>query len=81
MTAERDRLLIEAGQLKAQIVQLKSALDKWTAAVKDRDAALKHAGDLVQSLAKERNNAIQKFNDLADKYNALVTQVQASQRN
>src|ERR1700722_18391742 len=38
--AERDRLAAEAKTLKA-------ALDKWLAAVKERDAALKQAGDLV----------------------------------
>jgi len=71
---ERDRFAAEAKALKA-------ALDKWLAAVKERDAALKQAGDLVQKLASERNDAIAKFNDLADKYNALVKQLQNAQAN
>jgi septal ring factor EnvC (AmiA/AmiB activator) len=63
--AQRDHFAVEDKQLKA-------ALDKWIAAVKERDAALQKAGDLIQKLAAERNDAIVKFNDLADKYNALV---------
>ena len=72
ITADRDRLA-------AEDTQLKMAVDQWTAAVKQRDTALKHANDLIQSLANQRNDAIQKFNDLADKYNALVKQVESSQ--
>jgi septal ring factor EnvC (AmiA/AmiB activator) len=65
--ADRDRFGAENKQLKA-------ALDKWIAAVKERDAAIKQAGDVIQKLAAERNDAIAKFNELADKYNALVKQ-------
>jgi hypothetical protein len=48
-------------------------LKKWIQAVADRDAALKQAGAVIQKIALERNDAIQKFNDLAAKYNAVVT--------
>jgi septal ring factor EnvC (AmiA/AmiB activator) len=65
--AERDRFAAEGKLLKA-------ALDKWIAAVKERDAAIKQAGNLIQKLAGERNDAIVKYNDLADKYNAIVKQ-------
>ncbi len=65
--ADRDRFAAEDKLLKA-------ALDKWIAAVKERDAAIKQAGDVIQKLVGERNDAIAKFNDLADKYNALVKQ-------
>jgi septal ring factor EnvC (AmiA/AmiB activator) len=44
--------------------QLKANLQKWTAAVAARDVAL-------QKLSTERNDAIQRFNDLVTKYNAL----------
>jgi len=64
--AERDRFAAEGKQLK-------SALDKWMAAVAARDAALKQAGDQIRRLSSERNDAVQKFNDLAGKYNALVS--------
>jgi chromosome segregation ATPase len=64
--AERDRFAAEGKQLKA-------ALDKWMAAVAARDAALRQAGDQIQKLSSERNDAVLKFNDLAGKYNALVS--------
>jgi chromosome segregation ATPase len=63
--AERDRFAAEGKQLKA-------ALDKWMAAVAARDVAIRQAGDEIQKISAERNDAVQKFNDLAGKYNALV---------
>lgn len=68
LAAERDQLVKERDQLKA-------ALDQWTAAVAQRDAALKQAGDQITKLIADRNDAIAKFNDLANRYNALVKQV------
>jgi chromosome segregation ATPase len=61
--------------LIAQRDQLKTTLDKWEAAIADRDRALKQAGDQIQTLTADRNQAVQKFNDLADKYNAVVKQL------
>jgi len=66
--------LDERNRFAAEDNALKSALDQWMAAVKQRDAALKQYGDLIQKLAADRNDAIAKFNDLASKYNALVDQ-------
>ena len=66
--------LDERNRFAAEDSALKSALDQWMAAVKQRDAALKQYGDLIQKLAADRNDAIAKFNDLASKYNALVDQ-------
>jgi septal ring factor EnvC (AmiA/AmiB activator) len=66
----RQRLSMSESELKKAVAEagrLKTALDKWK-------AALKQAGEQIQKLAGERNEAIQKFNDLADKYNALVKQ-------
>ena len=54
---------------------MKSALDKWTAAVAGRDEALKKAEAQLQSLAEVRNDAIAKFNDLAKKYNSSVGEI------
>ena len=62
----------------AQRDQLKNALSQWQHAVADRDAALKQAAQQIQKIAAERNEAIQKFNDLADKYNALVKDAHGS---
>jgi chromosome segregation ATPase len=63
---------------QAEIKQLKTALNKWAAAVAERDHALKLAGDQIQKLANERNDAILKFNDLAGKYNLVVKQLNDS---
>jgi len=68
VTAERDLLAAERDRLKAN-------LDQWMAAVKARDTLIKQAGDEIQMLAKQRNDAIAQFNDLAAKYNALVKKV------
>jgi septal ring factor EnvC (AmiA/AmiB activator) len=72
--SELKTTMVERDRFAAEDKQLKAALDKWIAAVKERDAAIKQAGDLIQKLAAERNDAIGKFNDLVDKYNALVKQ-------
>jgi chromosome segregation ATPase len=55
--------------------QLKGALDKWIAAVAQRDQALKQAGERLATLTAQDNQAVQKFNDLADKYNQVVKQL------
>jgi len=74
--------LVEAQQKvaddQAEIKQLKTALDKWIAAVAERDQALKQAGTEILKLANERNEAILKFDDLAGKYNAVVKQLNDS---
>jgi chromosome segregation ATPase len=56
----------------AEYGQLQLTLKKWIQAVADRDAALKQAGEQMQKIAADRNAAIQKFNDLANQYNALA---------
>ena len=79
----RQRLSMSESQLQKAVAEgtrLKAALDKWMAAVKLRDVALKQAGEQIQKLAGERNEAIQKFNDLADKYNGLVKQMGGDSR-
>jgi chromosome segregation ATPase len=67
-------------RLTADETQLKSALDKFEQGVVARDAALKDAGDRIQKLQAERNDAVTKFNDLATKYNATVQQLNAQQQ-
>jgi chromosome segregation ATPase len=74
----RQRLSMSESELQKAVAEgtrLKATLSEWMAAVHQRDAALKQAGQQIQKLAGERNEAIQKFNDLADKYNALVKQM------
>lgn len=55
--------------------QLKSELDKSVAACTTRDQEIGQASDEIKKLAGERDDAIHKFNDLADKYNALIKQM------
>lgn len=77
----RGRLSLSESALaddEATIKQLKAAMDKWIAAVAQRDQALKQAGGQIQKLATERNEAILKFNDLAGKFNAIVKQLNDS---
>jgi chromosome segregation ATPase len=57
--------------------QLKAAVDKWTAAVASRDDAIKQANAQIQKLSADRDDAVKKFNDLADKYNDVVKQLNA----
>jgi len=78
----RGRLSLSESALaddEATIKQLKAAMDKWIAAVAQRDLALKQASGQIQKLATERNEAILKFNDLAGKYNAVVKKAQGGQ--
>jgi chromosome segregation ATPase len=72
MIRERNGLAAQREQLIAQRDQLKATLDKWIAAVAARDAAIKQAGEQVEKLTATRNEAVEKFNDLAGKYNVLV---------
>ena len=71
--SELKNAVTERDHFAAESKQLKTALDKWMAAVAARDAALRQAGDQIQKLSTERNDAVRKFNDLAGKYNALVS--------
>ena len=70
MTAERD-------ELAARQEELKGALIKWEAAVSGRDQALKQAGEQLQKLSADRNEAVNKFNDLVAKYNQAVKELNA----
>jgi len=83
----RQRLAVSEDALKdakdkltaatAERDQLKAAVDKWTAAVATRDDAIKQADAQIQKLTADRDDAVKKFNDLADKYNDVVKQLNA----
>lgn len=66
--------IAERNQIAAERDDLKNALGQWMDAVADRDKTINQARDQLQKLAAQRNDAIQKLNDLTDKYNTLVTQ-------
>jgi chromosome segregation ATPase len=75
LSAQCDRLTADRKLLLAQRDQLLAALETWKAAVAARDAALKSAGDELKKVVAERDQAVGQFNDLADKYNAVVKQL------
>ena len=70
----------EAHTLRAERDQLKTSLASWTEAVAARDAKLKEAAELTQKLANERNETVLKFNELAEKHNALVNDLDTARR-
>jgi ABC-type transporter Mla subunit MlaD len=71
-TAERDEAAGERDRLKVNLPQ-------WIAAVKQRDELIARAGGEIQMLAKQRNDAVGQFNDLASKYNAIMKAKQGGQ--
>jgi len=75
MARERDALAAQKMHLTAERDALQAALDKWAAAVADRDAEIKRAGEQLHRLMAERNQSVVKFNELATRYNALVAEV------
>jgi chromosome segregation ATPase len=60
-------------QLAAERDQLKESVRQWTEAVAARDEQLKLAVEHLEKAGRERNEAVLKFNDLAEKYNGVVT--------
>jgi uncharacterized protein (DUF3084 family) len=60
-----DETLAKLRQREAEVTQLQITLKSWMQAIEARDAALKQAGQEIQQLAAQGNEAIQKYNDLA----------------
>jgi chromosome segregation ATPase len=69
---ERDQLVVDRNALIKLRDELKASLEKWQAAVAERDAALAKATDQIKALAADRNEAVARFNELAEKYNGIV---------
>ena len=59
-------------QLAAERDQFKTAMEKWQAAIALRDQRLQGASAQIQKLAADRNEAVVRFNELAEKHNAAV---------
>jgi chromosome segregation ATPase len=59
-------------QLEAETGQLKSSLTNWVAAVKARDEQLQETTTQLKTAVASRDEAIDKYNDLAKKHNQLV---------
>lgn len=76
--AARDRAIAERDRWHADFNSLREALDKWVAAVKQRDKEIQKAISEIQALVKVRDEAVSRFNELANRYNALVAEVNKS---
>lgn len=63
---------LESLQLTAERDQLKQNIAGWSKAVSDRDALLAKANEQINQLASDRNDAVAKFNSLAEKHNQVV---------
>lgn len=73
-SAESNLLVLrrESAQLAAERDQLKESVAGWAKAVKERDEQLARLGEQAQKLVADRNDAVAKFNELAEKHNATV---------
>jgi uncharacterized coiled-coil DUF342 family protein len=67
VTLERD-----ARQIAAERDQLKAAVEKWADAVATRDARLADLDGQLRKLVTDRNDAVKKYNELAEQYNTVV---------
>lgn len=63
----------DASRSSVERDQLKSSITNWVKAVSARDERLKELGVQLQKIADERNDAFQKFNEVAAKYNDVVS--------
>jgi chromosome segregation ATPase len=61
--------------------QLKTSISNWDASVKARDEQLRQASTNLQKLVQSRDDAIEKYNDLAKRHNQLVGEVNAARTN
>ena len=64
-------------QMAAERDQLKTSVTNWAAAVAARDERIKQTAAQLQTLARERNDAVKQFNELAIRHNQLVKDYEA----
>jgi chromosome segregation ATPase len=62
-------------QVLAERNQLNASVSNWMAAIEERDKQVKLANERLLKLAAERNEAVQRHNDLAEKYSEAVRQL------
>ncbi|HWE01187.1 MAG TPA: hypothetical protein VG326_02165 [Tepidisphaeraceae bacterium] len=75
---ERDRAAAERDAAMTARDRMKATLEKWVSAVKERDESLKKGNDEIRKLAAERNDAVVKFNALAERYNSVIKDLNMS---
>ena len=78
--AQRKLALADARmkQMEADRDRNKAALEKWVAAVSQRDQALRRIDQQFQATDAKRVEAVKKFNDLASKYDTVVKELNAA---
>jgi chromosome segregation ATPase len=59
-------------QLLSEREALKKSLTDWVGAVSARDESLRSATLQIDKLSTDRNQAVSKFNELAEKYNSVI---------
>jgi uncharacterized coiled-coil DUF342 family protein len=70
--ARADALENENSALISERDQLKTNVAKWAEAVTQRDKQIAAGNDAIKELTATRDKAISRFNDLAERHNALV---------
>lgn len=62
-------------QVMAERDSLKTNVTEWAGAVKLRDERLAQSAEAIQKLITERDEVVQKYNDLAKRQNDLVAEI------
>ncbi|HOY56997.1 MAG TPA: hypothetical protein PK640_02525 [Verrucomicrobiota bacterium] len=57
--------------------RLEASVSNWAAAVTVRDERLRQAASQLETVIAERNEAVRRHNDLTERYNTLVKQIEA----
>jgi uncharacterized coiled-coil DUF342 family protein len=65
----------EVASVKSERDHLRTSLQDWTRAVKERDAQLAKASEQIKKLAEDRDQAVEKYNSLAQTYNQTVQEL------
>jgi hypothetical protein len=81
LSAKNRDLELKERDLTLENEALKSAITNWAAAVETRDQQLRQAATNIQSVAQSRDEAIDKYNELAKRHNQLVAEVNQSRTN
>jgi uncharacterized coiled-coil DUF342 family protein len=70
--AQQETLRTERDLYHTNALALQTALEKWKAALAERENALNQANDAVVKIAADRNDAVKKLNALVTNYNTGI---------
>jgi chromosome segregation ATPase len=83
--AQIDQLQFDNGTFTNEIVQYKAAVDTLESKLKDADDGIDRQNETISNLLSQRNDLVEKYdelapnrNDIVTKYNALVKQEEGS---